>query len=240
MSGNQKKSDEQISRQNISYYNGIAAGYDAILNKDANNSIVRAKVAAAFTSLVKGGNVLDFGGGTGRDVDWLMKQKYRIHFCEPSVSMRQIAIDRVNTEYPGGSIIFIDEKKTDFRSWNGVYPLGRKMDAVLANFAVINCIPDIGLLFEKLALILEPGGILIALVLDYGLLKRFRSNLRGTVHSLLSGNPVSFFIEHNGERQMVYIHSTNAIQKAAANNFEISHTESMHGFGFRLIHLVRK
>ena len=240
MSGKQKKSDEQISRQNISYYDEIAAGYDAILNKDANNSMVRAKVATAFASLVKGGNVLDFGGGTGRDLEWLTKQKYRIHFCEPSASMRQIAIGRVNKEYPGDGINFLDDKKTDFRSWNGVYPFGRKMDAILANFAVMNCIPDIGLLFERLAQILEPGGILIALVLDNGLLKRFKSNLRGTVHSLLSGNPVSFFIDYNGERQMVYIHTTSAIQKAAANHFEISRTESMHGFGFRLIHLVRK
>ena len=42
--------------------------------------------------------------------------------------------------------------QTDFRNWNAGFPFDQKVNAVLANFAVINCIPDIELLFEKLAL----------------------------------------------------------------------------------------
>ena len=38
---------------------------------------------------------------------------------------------------------------------------------------------------------MEPGGIVLALVLDNGLAKRLRSNLKGTIRSFFSGDPVS-------------------------------------------------
>ena len=240
MDGSKNKNDAQISRQNISYYNEIAPDYDDILNKDTANSIIRDKVAAKFTSLVNGGAVLDFGGGTGRDFGWLLQRGYHIIFCEPSVAMRQIAIERAKSEFPDAGISFFDENTVDFRNWSAVFPFDQKVNAVLANFAVINCIPDIELLFEKLALVTEPGGIVIALMLDNSLAKRLRASPKGIVKSFFFGDPVSIFIDYNGERQLVYIHSTNAIRKAVANSFEFVHLDRMEGFGFCLIHLVRK
>ncbi len=239
MAGTGKKNDTQISRQNISYYDEIAADYDAILNKDAANSTTRAKLADMFTSLVKGGSVLDFGGGTGQDLGWLVKHNYQIIFCEPSTAMRRIAMERSKKEFPDAAISFFDESKTDFRTWNEGFPFEQKVDAVLANFAVFNCIPDIELLFEKLALAIKPGGTVLAALLDNSLIKRFRSNLKGTLQSFFSGETVSFFINYNGQRQLVYIHSIKAIKKAAANRFNI-HPGQLHGSGFRLIHLIRK
>src|SRR6202035_4865586 len=117
MGGSKNKNEVQISRQNISYYNEIAPDYDDILNKDKANTIIRDKVAAKFTSLVNGGAVLDFGGGTGQDFGWLLQRGYHIIFCEPSVAMRQIAIERAKSEFPGAGISFFDENTTDFRSW---------------------------------------------------------------------------------------------------------------------------
>src|ERR1700676_5350087 len=171
MSGSKKMNNVQISRQNISYYNEIAADYDAILNKDSSNTIIRNKVAAKFISLVNGGSVLDFGGGTGQDLGWLLQNDYKIIFCEPSAAMRQIAIEWSKGEFPDAGISFFDDNKSDFRSWNAKFPFDQKVNAVLANFAVINCIPDIEFLFEKLALAMDPGGIVIALILDIGLVK---------------------------------------------------------------------
>jgi SAM-dependent methyltransferase len=240
MAGIEKKDGTQTSNQNISYYNGIAAEYDAILNKDAANTGIRAKVANTFTALVKAGSILDFGGGTGQDLGWLLQQHYHIDFCEPSKAMRQVAIERSKNEFPGSGISFFDDNKTDFRNWQAAFPFERKVDAILANFAVINCIPDIGLLFEKLALAIKPGGIVVALVLDSSLRMRLRSNLKGTLRSFFSGDPVSIFIEYNGLRQQVYIHSVKAIKKASANRFELKRFERLQGFGFCLIHLVSK
>jgi SAM-dependent methyltransferase len=235
----EKVNGGKISGLNISYYNEIAASYDAILSEDATNEIIRAKVAARVNSLFKGGSILDFGGGTGQDLRWLLQKHYRVVFCEPSAAMRKIAVERLKSEHAGGDITFLDDNESDFRKWDPIFPFKRKVNAILANFAVVNCIPDIELLFEKLALVIEPGGVMVALLLDAGLIKRLRANLKDTIKSFFFLNPVSFFVDYKGKRQIVYLHSTRSIKRAITNNFELRHSERFHGFGFCLIHLVR-
>jgi SAM-dependent methyltransferase len=231
----------QVSRQNISYYNEIAADYDAILNKDAANTIIRAKVAATFTRHVKkDSSVLDFGGGTGQDLDWLLQYPYHVYFCEPSAAMRAIAMERIRNKYPRAGISFFTDHQADFRNWVTAFPAKQPVDAVLADFAVVNCIPDIKLLFEKLALAVRPGGKMIALILENGIAKRLKSNLKGTLRSFFSGKPVTIYVDYNGQRQLVYLHSTSAIKKASAGYFECSHVERLEGLGFCLLQLARK
>ena len=240
MSGISNNNDAVINQQNILYYDKIAADYDAILHKDPTNADARKKVADKFTALVKTGRVLDFGGGTGQDLGWLVQHHYDIVFCEPSTVMRQIALERNNKEFPGARIFFIDHDKTDFRNWDKVFPFEPKADAVLANFAVINCIPDIDLLFTKLAAMINPGGIILALILDNSLTKRLQSNRKDTIKSFFNGNPVKIEIENKDQRQVVYIHTMNAIKKASSDNFKFKQAERLQGSGFTLIHLVRQ
>ena len=240
MSAISNTSDIIINQQNISYYDEIAADYDAILKKDVTNLEVRKKVAEIFTSLVKAGSVLDFGGGTGQDMGWLSTHHYNIFFCEPSNGMRQIAMNRSEKDFVDAKIYFVDQNKTDFRKWEVVIPFESKVDAVLANFAVFNCIPDIELVFKNLSVVLNPGGIIIAVILNSSLRKRLRSNLKGTIQSLFNGEAVKIRIDHNGLQQQVYFHTCNAIKKASSNNFEFKHVERLHGSDFLLIHLIRK
>ncbi len=240
MTERERVKNVQISRQNISYYDKIAENYDAILNDDGNNKIIREIVAARFSFLVKNGWVLDFGGGTGRDLGWLIQHQYQILFCEPSVGMREFAINRITNEFPDARITFFDDDKSDFRNWNNIYPFDRKVDAVIANFAVINCIPDIQLLFDKLALSIKPGGTVLALLLENSLLRRLRSNLKGTIKSFFTGSPISIYINYNNKQQMVFIHTTIKIRKAVKNKFDFIHIERLRHFGFCLIHLRRK
>ncbi len=236
MAGMKDINGAAISRQNISYYNEIAAEYDAILNKDAKNAIVRKQVAERFTAAVLKGSVVDFGGGTGQDIDWLSAHSYKIIFCEPSVAMRKQAAER-NT---AAHITFLDDNASDFRQWSAVFPFKQAVDAVLANFAVINCIPDMALFFEKLALVIKPGGTVIALILDNSFRKRFRSDAKATLRSFFSGNPVSITVNYNGSSQLVYIHSRKAIDSATEKYFHMKLFESLQGSGFCLIHLIRK
>ena len=240
MSAISNTSDIIINQQNISYYDEIAADYDAILKKDVTNLEVRKKVAEKFTSLVKAGSVLDFGGGTGQDMGWLSMHHYNIFFCEPSNGMRQIAMNRSEKDFADAKIYFVDQNKTDFRKWEVVIPFESKVDAVLANFAVFNCIPDIELVFKNLSVVLNPGGIIIAVILNSSLRKRLRSNLKGTIQSLFNGEAVKIRIDHNGLQQQVYFHTCNAIKKASSDNFEFKHVERLHGSDFLLIHLIRK
>lgn len=236
MTSIKKTKDAEISRQNISYYNEIAAEYDAILNKDSNNALIRKLVTDRFSAVVKKGRVLDFGGGTGQDLGWLTEQRYQIIFCEPSAAMRRHAAER-NTD---AGIGFLEDDATDFRGWSPVFPFQQPVDAVLANFAVINCIPDIKFFFEKLALVVKPGGTVVALILDNSFRKRLRANAKATLQSVFSGNAVSISVNYNGSSQQVYIHSRSAIKKATVKHFELKLFEPLPGLGFCLMHLTRK
>jgi SAM-dependent methyltransferase len=235
-----KEGNEFISSGNVSYYDRIADQYDTIQNNDKRNAAIRNRVAAFFTNLVKEGKVLDFGGGTGLDLNWLARRRYDISFCEPSAAMRKVAIERWRIELPGSSIVFLEDGQSDFRKWNAEFPFDKKVDAVLANFAVVNCIPDVRCLFEKLALVLSPGGVVVILVLDAGIIQKLRTNLKGTIRFLITGNPVDFHIDFNGERQLVQLYSTFEIRKAAKGYFRVVHSEQWSGFGFSLIHLMKK
>ena len=155
--------------ENILYYNAIANEYNDMLDKNPDR-IVREKVANKFCSIVKEAAVLDFGGGTGLDLEWLADNNHTIFFCEPSIGMRETAIcNYANLLHD--NVIFLDDFAADFRQWHLQLPFPVKVDAVLSNFAVLNCIPDIELLFQKLAVVVKPGGNIIALVLTKNLKK---------------------------------------------------------------------
>jgi SAM-dependent methyltransferase len=230
----------RVSRQNISYYDKIASDYDLILNQNGNNKLIRDNTASKFRDIVKGDCVLDFGGGTGLDLYWLDQANYRIIFCEPSREMRQIAINRQINELPNANIQFLGDREVDFRNWNDEFPFKEKVDAILANFAVVNCIPDIKLFFEKIALAVKPGGIVIALILKNGLLRRLQSNLKGTLKSVFTGYPTEFYVDFKDNRQLVYIHTIKSIRRASAGNFQLVRIEQLEKFGYDLIHLERK
>ncbi len=232
--------DDRISRLNISYYDEIAEEYDAILNEDSANRTIREIVAEKLISLVKGGCILDFGGGTGMDLGWLIQHQYHIVFCEPSDSMREIAINRVKNKFPDAFVFFLDSNKSDFRNWNATIPFQSELDAVIANFAVINCIPDIPLLFEKLAQSVKSGGIVLALMLDNSLTKRLKSNMKETIFSYLTGKTMRIFVDYKHKRQQVFIYKSSEIRNAIKNKFDLISIERLRQFGFCLIHLRRK
>ena len=235
-----QKIPDPADRTNILYYDAIAAEYESMLNNDVKNLLIRDAVSKKFLTVVKGGHVLDFGGGTGLDFGWMIKHRYLISFCEPSHAMRQIAVLRVQKNYPDAAVSFLNDEQADFRNWTDSFPFGETLDAALANFAVINCIPDIGLLFEKLSMALKPGGQLIALVLDDHFLKRLRSNPGAAIGSIFSRKPVNLVIDYKNQRQNVYIYSVSAIRKASIPNFDLISYSRLKGYGFRLIHLIRK
>ncbi|MCF6131632.1 class I SAM-dependent methyltransferase [Flavobacterium wongokense] len=223
-----KQNQEHTNQKNISYYDKIAAAYDTILKHEVKNDLVRKKVAQQFISQVKEGLVLDFGGGTGEDLKWLSANNYSVIFCEPSSGMRGIAMEK----FPNSGITFLKEEQTDFTKWNQTLPFQQKVSGVIANFAVLNCIVDIELLFENMALVMAPKADLFFLVLDYGLKKR--------IQMLFEAKPMKLKIEYQGEDQQVYLHSVTAIRKASKANFEFICCERLREHGFSLIHLKRK
>jgi len=232
-----KSNSLSVIKQNISYYDEIAVQYDETLDNDHSNEIIREKVASVFNELVSSGLVLDFGGGTGKDLAWLIKKGYRVIFCEPSAKMREKAILLTHNN---SHIVFLESTATDFATWEANLPFSQNVDAILANFAVINCIPDIELLFKNLSLVIRAGGHLLMLVIKSDFKKRWRSNRRATLLSLFTAATVTTDIKFNLQRQRVYLHSIPKIKRAAGLSFHFQRSLLVKENDFVLLHFTRK
>ena len=177
--------------------------------------------------------MLDFGGGTGLDLEWLTKNNNKIFFCEPSKAMREIAISE-SQNLLNQNIIFLDDFAADFWQWHKQLPVAGKIDAVLANFAVINCIPGIKSLFKGLSLIIKPGGNIIALVLRKDSMRIQGTNFKNVLQSVIFRGPQSINMHYQNHRQTVYIYSIKEIIKASKNDFIFTATKL---FPILILHL---
>lgn len=224
----------------ITFYDAIAGEYNDILNSNEGNRYIRKKVADEFQRIVQEGTVLDFGGGTGLDLPWLVQNNYDIIFCEPSMGMRKEAEER-SKKLSSTQIRFLEDFETSFRYWNKEQPFKEKVDAILANFAVVNCISDIDQLFKKLAIMLRPGGHLIALVLKRkGLVFYLKCCFQGMLSRQNFRKQSIVYAHYKDHRHRAYVYSLNQLKKAFSDYFYLSKTESFPMHGFLLIHLIRK
>jgi SAM-dependent methyltransferase len=230
---------ESAREKNISFYNEIADRYESMLEQEASNKIIREIVSDKFTAIVKSGTVLDFGGGTGLDLKWLSANNYIIFFCEPSSGMREKAIAYNKNILQNDKIFFLKDALTNFSNWHNVLPFSEKIDAILSNFAAINCIPNIELLFANLAQVMKPGGNLIALILDYNL-KKNKLPLSKKIGLFFSQAHFENVVKDNGNVHTVYIFSEKKIIKASQPYFNFCSNQTLKGYGFCLIHLTRK
>ena len=225
--------------QNIAYYDEVARSYNSIMEKDESNKIVRQKVRDKFLSIVKSGSVLDFGGGTGLDFDWLSTGDYDIFFCEPSDAMREKAIHYNESAVHNNRIMFLAPDKTNFRTWHSNSPFSTQLDAVLSNFGVLNYIPDIRWLFRSMAMVLKPGGHFLFVILHLNFRKRFQWHRRNALHSLVFGTTFKMYIPFKAERQTVFVYTPREIRRVSAEYFDYCEHENLESFDFTLLHLIR-
>lgn len=230
----------QTMQQNISYYNEIAPQYDRILDEDERNRWLRQQVAMYFTESVIPGYVLDFGGGTGKDLQWLTGNGYKVISCEPSEKMREQAKHLAQTMLPGQPITFLHDESADFNSWLQHLPFTHRVKGILANFAVLNCIPDLASLFKSFAVVSGPHTHCWGLVLSSRFSHRWKANRKETLRSLFTQQKVTMQVHFNDHRQTVYLHTISDIKRAAAPYFELAEAYPFKRYGFTLFHLLRK
>ncbi len=240
MSVTQPTAINQVRQQNIAYYDQIADQYDTLLTQETSNQLVRHQVKDQLMQAVPSGTVLDFGGGTGLDLAWLTASQYQVIFCEPAASMREKAIQHSKELLHHDNILFLDDTQTDFIRWRSQLPSFQPVDAILANFGVLNAIPDIGLLFQHLSLVTKPGGHCFVTILDRPLKKMWQWHRRNTINTLLFNRPFIMYVWHNGHRQTVYVHTAKEIQLAATPYFTLSNCQPVTGTSFILLHLVKR
>jgi SAM-dependent methyltransferase len=229
------KNDPAIIHQNIAYYDEIAGQYDQVMDADSSNELVRLKLKEKLLSVLPSGRVIDFGGGTGLDLPWLSAAGNSVYFCEPSEPMRKKAMAQKDIV---GNIVFLETEKTDFRKWDAALPFPVKADALIANFGVLNYIPDLDWLFQSLSMALKPGAHMLLVILKLSLRQRLKWHRRNATWSLFTGKTFVMYISHNRERQTVFVHRISKMKKAAERWFEYRGSEPVTGF--HLLHFIRK
>src|SRR4051812_42274569 len=101
----------ETKNPNLFFYDSIAEDYNTLDSKDPLNKIIRKKVRDSFLQNSRGEIALDFGGGTGLDLEWLSKAFSTVYFCEPSGKMKSLAIQLNSEKIKGNRIHFIDSEQ---------------------------------------------------------------------------------------------------------------------------------
>ena len=227
---------ERIIQKNISYHDEVAEEYNAIMDSHQPNQLIRQRVRDKFCSLVPHGRVLDFGGGTGLDLEWLTASGYEVIFCEPSVAMRKKAMESSGAT---DKVRFLEDGQSDFSTWEKAMPFAEKVDAILSDFGPLNYIPDIRQLFSNLSKVIRSGGNVVLLVLHLPFKKRWKWHRRNALATLLFGNTFRMYIPYKDHQQMVFVHTEKEIARAAAPWFSYGGIELLAEHDFILIHLIR-
>jgi SAM-dependent methyltransferase len=218
------------------FYDLIAEDYDHYLSEADRQ--VREIVKDEFLTKVNGKNVLDFGAGTGLDMLWLSSNYDHLFFLEPAINMREIA--KRSTADTRHKIIFVEDH-LDYSSWTpSDLPFATKLDGVLANFGVLNCIADISLFFDKIALLCNAGCYFIATVVDSTLKAVIKYySLKTVIQNLLNDQAVVYSNNRLADHK-TYIHTIKHYKAAANNNFEFINYTSLNLSNLALLILRKK
>lgn len=224
----------------IVYYNHISSKYDDLLNTNPLNTKIRDEVKKYFLKNVHGKYVLDFGGGTGKDLEWLTNNSFKVYFCEPSKQMREEAIKNFQKHQFLDRTIFFNDENSDYVKWTeNDNPFMQNIDAVLSNFAVLNSIKNLETLSSKFALITHPGSQLIFSVLDTGIKNILSYNLPTVLMLYLSSNGFSTKVKFKDHEMVVYFHTKMKMIRIFKKYFNYVNSFQIDKSSFRLIHFTR-
>ncbi len=218
-----------------SFYDIIADDYNNRLTESDNK--VRKVVSLTFKRYVKQGYVLDFGGGTGLDLPWLLEDGYSVFFLEPSVNMRSMAKKNL---FKIAAPTFVEDN-TDFSKWSPArLPFNEKVEGVLANFAVLNCIKNIDEFFRQVALLCDHNCFLIATVIDSKREEIHDNNPIGnTIRNLFNKEEI-IYSNYNGVGHKTFVHTLKQLKAASIENFNFISYTPVETSGFAVLILSKK
>jgi SAM-dependent methyltransferase len=171
--------------------------YGAWLSVAAQRRAVRAALTSVFRS---GARLLDVGGGTGEDADFLMRAGRDVLVTDVSPAMVRVASEKLRPLGAQQPRVVPAEGLwglADEREAKGLPPF----DGAYSNFAALNCVTDLRAPAHGLARLIRPGGH--AMLVLFGtcppgewlvqLARRdvraaFRRTSRNDVHARLGGS----------------------------------------------------
>ena len=152
------------TRATASFYDAIAARYDAEVDGSAENTNVRSAFQRRATAITGAGRpILDFGCGTGADAAWYAARGHRVIAYDISAEMVAGLRERCASEIASGAISAI---AGDLDSLVDALSRTGRVATITANFAVLNHVRDLGLLLDALAPHLADGGAVVMSLLN--------------------------------------------------------------------------
>ncbi len=146
------------------YYDAQAARYDATLDREPTIARVRDAFRALVAARVpKGSRLLDFGCGTGLDAAWYAANGYSVLAYDPSPGMMGRLRERCGREIESGVIV---PATFPFERFPAALSIEQRIDAIVANFGVLDLVPDIRDVFARFAGVIAPGGVALFNVLN--------------------------------------------------------------------------
>lgn len=146
------------------HYDQIATDYDRQVDGLAVNRAMREAFRARVADIAgQSGTILDFGCGTGTDAAWYAARGHRVVAYDVSAGMVDVLRARCSSEIARGSVIPI---VGDLEALEDALRRHAPIDAVAANFAALNHVPDLEPVFGVLAPHLRAGGVLVASLLN--------------------------------------------------------------------------
>jgi len=207
------KDAEELDR-NLSFYDSTAAGYDEALSRLPGDLWVRGAFHDLVTRTVPQGSLLlDFGCGTGTDAIWYARHGHRVLAYDYSSGMMQQLRRKCAQEIDREAVIPYEGSWSTFLK---EYARQGRPSAVLANFAVLNCIGELKSLFDNWAAVVDPGGWAIVSVLNLYYWKEFAHIPRRLSQPPRSGLP------QWSEGMDTYLHSFREISSAAVPKFIVA------------------
>ena len=129
--------------------------YHQVILSSRRDRVVRDRFQKiALDLLPEGAHVLDFGAGTGIDAKAYATNGHLTFVYDPSEAMSEYLMQYCRDEIARKTIITVAP------------PLTCEVHAVTANFAVFNHFADHTLLFDELSRVVQPGGFVLASLLN--------------------------------------------------------------------------
>jgi len=180
--------------------------YGAWKSVAAQRRAVRAALALAFPP---GARILEIGGGTGEDAEWLARRGREVLLTDVSPSMVRIATDKLRPLGLPAPLVAAAEHLDSISS-----DVGAPLDGAFSNFAALNCVVDLAPVGRGLARLIRPGGRVLLVVfgvwppgewivqlLRGDVRAAFRRASRGGVGARLGGQ--DFVVRYHRQRDLV-------------------------------------
>lgn len=189
--------------------------YGACKSVAAQRSAVRIALLDAFPM---GAQLLEIGGGTGEDAEFLAKRGRTVRLTDVSPSMVRLATEKLR----GLGLPVPVVSPAESLDANVESPV-RGFDGAFSNFAALNCVTDLAAVARGLSELVRPGGHVLLVVFGVcspgeWLVETLRGRARSAFRRLSRGDVPARL---GGSEFVVRYHRDHDLRSAMASGFRL-------------------